>query len=200
MTNNELKFYDPETGAELHRVPQGAKIPADMPYGIIDRGEHVERYWRSRGTPWGLTQEDSVLRFTREPIAPPKPPKPPTEPGSLIRAVNIGGDKCATMIRLEDGDWHGVDQDGDYRFWVDESITSWEPMTAVPTETLDRLRVLDPEDRRDRVDAEGYVWRYNKDFNGWESGNEVRYYYLEVVYNNFGPLCFADEGSCDERY
>ena len=194
---DELKFFDPETGAELHRVPEGATIPEGMPYGLIDRGGYVERLWRSRGTPWGLRQEDSIARFTREPLAPPKPPLP-TEPGSLIQAVNTKGDECATMIRLEGGNWVGVDQDGDDRFWGDESITSWEPMTAVPTETWDHLRVLDPEDKRDRVDAAGGMWRYSEGRNCWEREDGTFLYGLEVVDRHYGPLRFADEVSGDE--
>lgn len=188
---DDIKFYDPETGAELHRVPKGATIPGHMPYGLIEDGKH---WWCPQGLAVYRGQGDDIPRFTREPIAPPKPPLP-TEPGSLIRAVNTDGDECAVMIRLEGGGWFGVDQDGVYRMWNDKIITSWEPMTAVPTVTWDRLRALDPEDKRDRVDSEGRVWRYSKKHDRWDNENGNCFYYLEAMDSQIGPFRFADEVS-----
>ena len=190
---DELKFYDPETGAELHRAPEGATIPRGMPYGFIENGVHR---WRPRGSALGLCLEDDIPRFTREPIAQPKPPLP-TEPGATIRAVHQSGDECAVMVRGKSGHWHGVDQDGDERFWGDKSIASWEPVSIVPTETWDRLRVLDPEGTRDRVDAHGGVWRYGGGRGCWEREDGTFLYCLEVVDRHYGPLRFADEVSGD---
>ena len=183
MTDNELKFFDPETGAELHRVPEGATIPAHTPYGIVGHGE---RWWRPQGPFEDLPQEDDIPRFTREPIA----PHLPTEPGLYL-------DKHGVPVeRTGSGEWYSVGSA--VRLLDTESHAPLTPATAVPTETWDRLRVLDPEDTRDRVDAEGSVWRYGEGRGCWGREDGIFLYGLESVDRHYGPLRFADEVSDDE--
>lgn len=190
----ELKFFNPETGAELHRVPDGATIPKRTPYGYIQNGE---RWWCPQGPPWDWRQEDNVPRFTREPIAPPAPPLP-TEPGFYLDKDgdlwSVGDDRRAM---LTDG---GRLNECRFRKWSgdDLQLAPFAPVTIIPTETWDRLRVLDPEDTRDRVDAHGRVWRYGEGRNCWEHENGTLLYGLEVVDRHYGPLRFADEVSDDE--
>lgn len=186
MTDNELKFYDPETGAELHRVPEGATIPAGMPCGQPIDG--MGWRWYAKGLVRDTVQRDLPPRFTREPITPPKPPLP-TEPGFYT-------DKDGDLWKLrDDGMWELVDG----CIYPRESVASYAPfvpVTLVPTETWDRLRVLDPEDTRDRVDANGGVWRYGEGRNCWvRRGDGTFLYGLEVVDRHYGPLRFADEVS-----
>ena len=177
MTNNELKFFDPETGKPLHRVPDGATIPRGTPFGHIRDGRYQ---WHSQGHLWGLPQKDDTPRFTREPIASPKPPLP-TEPGAYL-------DKDGIAVELTDsGDWYviGISE----RIWGFESRAPFAPASIVPTETWDRLRVLDPEDKRDRVDRDGDLMRFAaRPKARW---GEV----LATVHWHYGPLRFADEVS-----
>ena len=182
MTDNELKFFDPETGAELHRVPDGAMIPEDTPFGDIKKGKHR---WHSQGFPWGSPQEDDIPRFTREPIAPPKPPLP-TEPGYYL-------DKDGGLWELWRGEWGLMKASIRTVSPINpEGFAPFTPATIVPTETWDRLRVLAPEDARDRVDRDGDLMRI-------ESRPKARWgEVLATVHWHYGPLRFADEVSDDE--
>lgn len=187
---DELKFFDPETGKPLHRVPEGATIPKDTPYVYV-RADG-SRGWMEADPTWYVKQDDDTARFTREPIAPPKPPLP-TQPGSTIRAVGVFGNECSVMTRSRSGFWCGVDQKGTLHSWIDADIQEWETVTLVPTETWDRLRVLDPEDKRDRVDRDGHRL-YRRDYGGvgdWAYGLAQRRV-------DSGPLRFADEVGNDE--
>lgn len=184
MTDNELKFYDPETGKPLHRVPKGEPIPQDTPYGFMR--SNGNRGWVDGGTKRAFDQLRDVTYFTREPVAPPLP----TEPGLYLDKDGVPVERTGT------GEWYAVGTevplDGI------ESHAPFTPATAVPTETWNRLRVLDPEDTRDRVDAYGGVWRYREGLNCWRSGDGAFLYTLEVIDRHYGPLRFADEVSDDE--
>lgn len=193
MTDNELKFFDPETGAELHRVPEGATIPRLTPHGYIRGGE---RRWRSRGLTANLPQEDDIPRFTREPIAPPTPL--PTEPGYYtdedgdLWHVNDSGERVILLVE-------GLPLVGVHSSWVDDdrNYGPFTPVTLVPTETWDRLRVLDPEDTRDRIGADNTRWRWAE--GAWrrvcDSDCRIAISSLEGLSDWYGPLRFADEAS-----
>lgn len=119
-------FYHPETGRLLHLVPEGAKIPENMPYGY----ESGERFiWVSKGVYFDFTA-DGHTYFTAEPIRLPRPPLP-TMAGSLIRATSNRGITCEVMALDNDGDWVGVSLDGDYRAWSPSRIADWSPVRVV---------------------------------------------------------------------
>ena len=178
MNDNELKFFDPETGAELHRVPEGATIPKDVQHGYaLPRGSFI---WRAMG------RDIEIVRgmhphFTREPIDPPAPPLP-TEPGYYL-------DKDGRPCALRGGRWYLFGVEYPFRANKMEWGAPFVPVTLVPTETWDRLRVLDPEDTRDRVDRDGDLMRFAaRPKARW---GEV----LATVHWHYGPLRFADEVS-----
>lgn len=183
MTDNELKFFDPETGKPLHRVPEGATIPAETPYGCIYIGSRV---WFCWGGAADIRQIDGLPRFTRKPIAPPAPPLP-TEPGYYT-------DKDGDLWKLRHGEWCLMK--ASIRAVSPINAEGFAPFTAVtlvPTETWDRLRVLDPDDTRDRVDAAGGMWRYERgeQISSWAGD-------LADAHEYCGPLRFADEVSGNE--
>ena len=192
MTDNELKFYDPETGAELPRVPRGGVIKKRTPYGYVQ--PDGVRGWVDIGRPYDLEQGDGTARFTREPIAPPSPPLP-TEPGYYLDKdgdlwhVNDSGERAILVVgeRALENRYYPWGYD-------DRRYAPFAPVTLVPTDTWDRLRVLDPEDTRDRVDANGVTW--TREGGGWlpDAKSAALRCYMSLE-NIPGPLRFADEVS-----
>lgn len=175
---DELKFFDPETGAELHRVPEGATIPKGTPRGrVFTDGS---RDWLDRGFTFDFKQYDSIARFTREPIAPPLP----TERGYYT-------DRRGRPWGLRGGRWYLFGVEHAYKASEVEYYAPFTPVTLVHTETWDRLRVLDPEDERDRVDADGDFMEFTTQTKA-DWGRE-----LAARHWHYGPLSFADEVSGD---
>lgn len=179
----DYKFFDPETGKPLHRVPAGATIQKNTPHGYIRNGE---RWWLSRGLTVDWHQEDGAPRFTREPITQTAQPLP-TESGYYTG-------KDGTPFALRGSSWYML---GVGRSLVVAEVRSWTPLVPVshvPTETWDRLRVLDPEDKRDRVDRNGDVWHLMP-YDKWETSDDRACVGISTLHRYYGPLRFADEVS-----
>lgn len=172
-----------------HEVPEGIVIPDGVEFAVIRHDEgvftpaaHADDFYRVSGR--------SYTRFTPEPL-----PEPvfelPTEPGTHIIASGdafaMGKFTDAVLALNTDGEWSGVTASGDYVSAEFGQITSWRPVSLVPTETWDRLRVLDPEDERDRLDRDGDLMRFTTQSKKvW--GEEL------AIWNcRYGPLRFADE-------
>ena len=185
---DELKFYDPITREPWHHAKEGAKIPNDALWVIV-RGDGIFDTYNHERT----VGPDEVI-FTREPIAPPSPPLP-TEPGYYLDKdgdlwhVNDSGERAILVVgeRALENRYYPWGYD-------DRRYAPFAPVTLVPTDTWDRLRVLDPEDTRDRVDANGVTW--TREGGGWlpDAKSAALRCYMSLE-NIPGPLRFADEVS-----
>lgn len=172
-----------------HEVPEGIVIPDDVEFVVvgdhwgvvtpIGAGESRERLRSS-------TPPDDITRFTPEPL----PVEPvfelPTTPGALIIAHDDKDETRRVFLRTSWGHW--ADSEG---FWSDDKIRDPQPAIAVLTEAWERLRVLDPEDRRDRVDRKGHVWSHYSGY--WWDGSGGTCTNVGGLHHYYGPLRFADE-------
>lgn len=180
-------FYSPTTGKPLHKVPDGATIPADMPHG----------FEASRGGFTWVAAPVSAYPFegrvggynywTEEPIAPPMPPLP-TEPGSLIRATDHDGTTCEVAALSVSGVWYGVDQEAEFCPWMPKHIASWEPVRVLPN----GVGAMDETDKRVVLDVDGCELWWSEGRGVWMSPVSTSKDSKADIARTLGPLSLAE--------
>lgn len=175
---------------DCHRVPVGATIPAGtlvwcMPY-------KDQASYGPASVDWVVKEGGYYL--TAEPI--PAPVPAPTPEDSPIIASGREGRAAfeGVVLMWLVGAWRGWHPDDGHATNVaTDQITDWQPAIVTPT----GHGVLDDRDKRDRRDADGDRWAWNKGEGVWSCGplHEGRDVaaYLATVAAKYGPLRFADE-------
>lgn len=174
--------------ANWHEVPAESVIPDDMEFAVVWTGGHKVTHYApdETGTHFRVTGF-TLARFTPEPLPEPEPEFVlPTEPGSVVIAHTEHCQERRVFIRSTASVRYSW-ADRNYH-WTTEQLIDPEPASVVPIETWERLRVLDPEDTRDRVDRDGDIMRFTTQSKAvWGESLMARHL-------RYGPLRFADEG------
>lgn len=196
MTNNiDIDLESIPHPKDCHQVPVGATIPEGTPVWIVN--DHGGAEW----SPTGFHADKTICRsdflyLTADPIAvSPAPPTPDDSP-IIIDRTSVAGIEAGTLAMWFPGDqeWCATGKGGYSRWLISEEITEWSP--AIVTKT--RRGVWDERDKRDRVDANGDVWRWDDEEATWAC---VRYFRgnfgsLNALRGRHGDDCltgFADE-------
>lgn len=197
--NNDIDLESIPHPKDCYPVPDGAVIPNGTPvWRIHSSGLAV---WSQNGyANEYLVHEVDIIHLTANPIT--THPTPDDSPiiitrtnvadayvGDGLLAVWMPGGK-AWCVATEYGYPHRLDS---------EEITEWSP--AIVTKT--RRGLWDERDKRDRVDANGDVWRWDDEEATWAC---VRYFRgnfgsLNALRGRHGDDCltgFADEKGSEE--
>lgn len=155
---------------DCYPVPVGATIPPNTPFWVVDR-------WGAEWLPTGYAtpvkiHKSNGLHLTIAPVAvPSNPPSSDDSPIIITRSNRDGiGDGLLAVWAPSDQDWCVVARDGYTRWLGSGEITEWSPAVV----TKSGHGVWDERDKRDRIDADGDAWHWDKDFATWECAGDNR--------------------------
>lgn len=157
MTNNiGIDLNSIPHPKDCYPVPDGETIPAGTPFWLVVEQELT---WWGNGLSYNLeVDRGRGLVLIPEPIIP--HPTPDDSPiiitrTSISRAVIAAGTLAVWMPG--DREWCAVGKNG-YSRWLDSNeITEWAPAIV----TKSGRGVWDERDKRDRIDADGYIWKWS---------------------------------------
>lgn len=198
MTNNiDIDLGSIPHPKDCYPVPVGATIPAHTPAWIAGRWG-AEWHPTGYGTPVKIRSTND-LHLTIYPIAaPPTTPTPDDSPiiitGTTRAGVDLGEEAFAMWVH-DTQEWCVMTEHGGF-FWFDSGqVADWLPVVVTATER----GIWNERDKRNRVDADGYIWCWVGVWAIWgcATDNRGRFGSLNALREWYGDdylTGFADDG------